>query len=863
MATMNIGKKRKNKPMICLTIHGHFYQPPRENPWSEQIEIQDSASPFHDWNQKINDQCYRPNSVSRVLNNAGRIIQIMNNYEHINFDIGPTLIQWIEAKDPHTYYRILAADKKSIKDNNGHGNGIAQVYNHIIMPLANKKDKITQIKWGMADFTHRFKRIPEGIWLAETAINKETAECLIAEGIKFTVLSPTQALKVRSFGKTEWADVSNSSIDPKKPYRIYLKDKNDKNISGKYLDVFFYDGPISQAVAFEHILKSASAFSNRLHTAIDHNRKPPQLINIGTDGESYGHHEAFGDMCLAYMFFKEIKNTEFTVTNYGNYLAMYPPTDEVVLKNWGGEGTAWSCAHGVGRWYRDCGCSTGAQEGWNQQWRAPLRQSLDLLRDHMIMIFEKESKGLVTNPWDTRDDYINVILNRSTSSIDSFLNRSKLKDLTEKEESKILKLLEGQRNALLMYTSCAWFFADISGIETVQVIKYAARAIQIYQEFTDIDLEKLFLSKLKEAESNLGNGNNGENIYVNWIKPHIISPQMIVNQFGINYLILQKFPKDEICLHSIKVLDKSFHPDEEIIEAENYNLIFLYIETTDKLTRETAKYFSYTVQLDFNNFRSYIKKISNHEDFNKCKTNALKIINQKGNATPYEIEQMCEDRYYTLKDIYMEESQELIQSILEQRTDAINESFINIYHHNIDLIGSAVSLGINLPVQLKFTAELSIEMMLLSELEKNRENFNFSAYEDAFELWRLAKRYKLTINNSKICRMLVKSLTNLMISLQKKYSFETTKDIRMLFKIAKEFDINLESMTAQNIMFELLLNVEKKTSKVINPEKNTREIEEINDMLSIAELLNFEVENYKKQISPFLEHLFNSPEYWP
>ena len=331
---------------IFLTIHGHFYQPPRENPWLEAIELQDSALPFHDWNERINKECYNPNSVSKIVDNRNRILDVVNNYEHMSFNFGPTLLSWMEHFAPLTYERIIKADIESVSEHSGHGNAMAQVYNHIIMPLANENDKQTQIKWGIRDFEYRFGRKPEGMWLAETAVDDETLRILEENGIKFTVLSPYQALKFRQEGDKDWQDVSWGNIDPARSYRYYIK-----SAPGKFIDLFFYDGAISRSVAFDELLKDGNKFIRRLKEGISDCRDYPQLINIATDGESYGHHTKFGDMALSYVLKIRAKDEGFKITNYAEYLDKYRSNCEVDIK----QASSWSCFHGVGRWKEDCG----------------------------------------------------------------------------------------------------------------------------------------------------------------------------------------------------------------------------------------------------------------------------------------------------------------------------------------------------------------------------------------------------------------------------------------------------------------------------------------------------------------------------
>jgi hypothetical protein len=326
-----------------FTIHGHFYQPPRENPWTDIIENQESAHPFHDWNDRIAHECYSPNGASRLLSPTGRIQDIVNNYEFMSFNIGPTLMSWIRKKTPETYQRIQEADRKSAERLNGHGNAIAQVYNHMIMPLATPADRITQIRWGIRDFEFHFNRKPEAIWLAETAINMDTIVDLIREGIRFTILSPTQAQSYRKIGETHWSDCSHTNIDTLRPYRIYPKDAEGKALCEGYLDIFFYHPSLSSAVGFEHLLRDANVFGKRILDVFDPKKTEPQLVNIGTDGESYGHHEPFGDMCAAWLYNKYAPDHNMVPVNYGWFLEKFPPQYEVTLKNMYGEGSAWSC----------------------------------------------------------------------------------------------------------------------------------------------------------------------------------------------------------------------------------------------------------------------------------------------------------------------------------------------------------------------------------------------------------------------------------------------------------------------------------------------------------------------------------------
>jgi alpha-amylase/alpha-mannosidase (GH57 family) len=370
--------------MRYVCIHCHFYQPPRENPWLEAIELQDSAYPYHDWNERITAESYAPNAFSRILDGTGKIAKIINNYSRISFNVGPTLLSWMEDKSPELYQAVLDADHESAESFSGHGSAIAQAYNHMIMPLANLRDKWTQVAWGIADFKRRFKRPPEGMWLPETAVDNESLDIMAQQGIKFTILAPYQCRRVRKIGGgARWREVPGGGIDPSRAYRVRL-------MAGRHIDVFFYDGPISRAVAFEGLLGNGEHFAGRLLSASSESRDWPELLHIATDGETYGHHHRYGEMALTYALQHLEEQDLAKLTNYGEYLALYPPTHEVEIY----ENTAWSCAHGVERWNSDCGCNSGRQ-GWNQAWRNPLRQALNWLRDRVSPLFEKKAGELV------------------------------------------------------------------------------------------------------------------------------------------------------------------------------------------------------------------------------------------------------------------------------------------------------------------------------------------------------------------------------------------------------------------------------------------------------------------------------------
>ena len=516
------------QPNKFICIHGHFYQPPRENAWLEVIEIQDSAHPYHDWNERISAECYNPNTASRILDKVGGVIKnITNNYSRISFNFGPTLLSWMELYDTETYQGILEADKESILRFGGHGSAIAQVYNHMILPLANRRDKETQVIWGIRDFENRFKRKPTGMWLAETAVDTESLEILVEQGITFTVLAPRQAKAIRKIGVTDWSDVNDQTIHTRRSYTCKLP-------SGKSITLFFYDGNISQSVAFNGLLNDGKAFAERLINTIDQNDSTTQLVHIATDGETYGHHHKHGEMALAFALDYIEKQEDVKLINYAAYATQFVPEYEAEII----EDSSWSCVHGVERWRNNCGCNSG-KEGYTQTWRKPLRDALDWLRDTLIILFEEEAKKIFRDPWEARNEYIKVVLKRSDETVNRFIKSQTLGEV-EISVNIALRLMELQRHAMLMYTSCGWFFDEISGIETVQVIQYACRAIQLSKQLTNQDLEAEFLLRLELAPSNVQTYENGANVYRKLVWPSKTN----LTRVGMHYAVSSIFEEE-------------------------------------------------------------------------------------------------------------------------------------------------------------------------------------------------------------------------------------------------------------------------------------------------------------------------------
>jgi alpha-amylase/alpha-mannosidase (GH57 family) len=488
---------------VC--IHGHFYQPPRENPFTGEVPEQPTAAPWHDWNARITEESYAANARARILGSEGEVLNEIDNYQRISFDFGPTLLSWLEKGDPDTYRAVIDADAASARHFGGHGSAMAQAYNHTILPLSNPRDKVTQVRWGIADFEHRFGRAPEGMWLPETAVDNDSLDVLAREGIRFTVLSPYQAAEIET-ADGSWAEVRDGSIDTRNPFQVELE-------HGRTITVFFYDGPLSREIAFERLLEDGNALAARLLGSIGDPGDDPRLAHVATDGETYGHHHRHGEMALAVALEAIEASSQATLTNYAEYMTAHPPTRKARVA----EDTSWSCAHGLERWRSDCGCKTGREPTGHQLWREPLRSALDWLRDELIEPFETRGGDLLLDPWQARDDYIAIVLGEPP---DRFLSDHARPGFDDAGRQRALGLLEIQEHAMLMYTSCGWFFDDISGLEAVFVLRHAGRVCELAREHIGVDLEPEFLARLEKAPSNL-EGVNGRVVYEREVSPFV------------------------------------------------------------------------------------------------------------------------------------------------------------------------------------------------------------------------------------------------------------------------------------------------------------------------------------------------------
>ena len=818
-----------------LTIHGHFYQPPRENPWLEAIELQDSALPFHDWNERICKECYNPNSVSRIVDNKNRILDIVNNYEYMSFNFGPTLLSWLEEYAPLTYERIIKADIESLTNHNGHGNALAQVYNHIIMPLANYHDKDTQVKWGIRDFEYRFGRKPEGMWLAETAVDDETLKVLVDNGIKFTVLSPYQALKMKKSTAKEWQDVSWGNIDPARSYKYTLKCDPTKSI-----DLFFYDGAISRSVAFDELLTDGNKFIKRLKEGVSEDRDYPQLINIATDGESYGHHTKFGDMALSYVLKIKAEDEGFKITNYAEYLDKYRSDYDVDIK----QASSWSCFHGVGRWKEDCGCSTGGHPGWNQKWREHLRNALDYLRDRLAEVFEQEGPNYFNKDvWDVRNAYIDVILDRTHSKIKAFQKEHFKSDLTEEEKVKGMELLEMQRQSLLMFTSCGWFFSEISGIETVQIMKYAARALQLVSGFTSENYEEKFLSVLSRAKSNIEEFGTGKDIYERFVKPSVVTSKQIACLWAVSSLYQEFEDEEDVYCYNVK------RNDYKRVSKGNSNFIVGNIEIRSRVTLQKSNLVFALMQYAGGDFHCAIKEFSNNHEYQDLKVSLIKTFM----VSPMtEIIRALDEKfgkeYFTLKDIFIEERKKILQILLKDTLTKFADTYREMYDLGKGSIYHMQNLGLEIPNEFKISAGYALSKRFNDLLENSDGFVEENIIQQIVDINYEAKKMNIEIDKSQTNNNFSKRIIVNLKRLTKSFEIQQANAIMELFEIIEKLDLQIDIAEAQNIYYNRIYHrigdiIGKDSTKTTE-----KELRFIHTLLAIGEHLNINVEFYRAKL---------------
>ncbi len=781
-----------SKRFVC--IHGHFYQPPRENPWLETVEIQDSAAPYHDWNERICAECYATNGAARIQNEKNQITRIVNNYARISFNVGPTLLSWLKEYAPRTHRMILDGERRSRRSYKGHSSAMAQVYNHMILPLASHRDRITQIRWGIADYQEHYGAPPEGMWLAETAADTESLELMAQHGIRFTILAPHQCKRIRPINKdsatqadASWTDTPAASVDTTRPYLVRLA-------SGVSIAVFFYNGPTSRAIAFEGLLNSGEAFAARLKAGFKEGSQP-QLVHVATDGESYGHHHKHGEMALAYALRLLEQDKTVKLTNYASYLALFPPEYECEIV----DNTSWSCVHGVERWRSNCGCSSG-RPGWDQAWRGPLRQALDELRDAVAPLTEQVGATLFRDVWAARDSYIHVILDRGEESQQRFFKEHQNHPLTASERVRALELMEMQRHAQLMYTSCGWFFDDISGIETVQVIAYAARVLQLAQDLFGEQaaaLEPAFIARLAEARSNVASAGNGARIY----KEKVSSLELGLEQVAAHYAISSVFSsfaeETELFCYRVQRISYDIYTSgrgrlalgrariASVITGEQQSYSYAVLHFGDQNITAAVKVYAGTDEQEFEAFAGQASEHVQRADFPEV----IRLI----------------DRYYghvdySLTSLFTDEQRRIVQLILNSTLWDIETSLTNIYEDHASLLHFLSQAGLPKPPGLVLAAGFAVNAGLRRALEADPID---QALLRSF--LQLAKADQVPLESTTLSYIADQRMKRVMVELQMSSgSLEMLERALTLANTLVELPFELNLWQAQNIWYEIL-----------------------------------------------------------
>ena len=728
MTTTTIATDTAAVAPIPVVLHAHFYQPPRENPWTDRVDREPSASPFHDWNERITSECYAAIAHARIFGGSDRIAGILNTYSALSFNVGPTLFAWLATHDPDTYRRIIEADKTSASRHGGHGGAIAQGYNHAILPLCNDRDRKTQIRWGIADFRHRFGREPEAMWLPETGCNVATAQALAEHGMRFIILAPRQAARARLGPSGAWKNVSNGSIDPRHPYRLRLP-------GGHSIVCFFYDGAAAHAFSFEATLDSSQSLANRLVSAAGSPFSPGQLVSVATDGETYGHHKRFAERALGYFIEKEAPNHGLELTNYGAFLEGATVAHEVELAAGpNGEGTAWSCAHGLGRWTRDCSCCMGHRPGWTQAWRAPLRAAFDRLRDHAASVFEDVGGELLKDPWSARDASIALILEPRTEVRDVFFAEHARRELSGRERVQALQLLEAQRMTQLMYTSCGWFFDDLSGLETVQVTKYAVMGAQLLERASGRPALPALIEALAEARSNLAEQGSGADIVRKHVLPQEVTPRTWLVRRASRLLFSDAPPSNHRSAFTIESLDS------EVLERGSHRLVLGRARVVLTRTEEPMELTYAATTIADREMHCGVVPFEGRGLYERVLAEAKTCFRRPSLA---EVIRLVDRHFgpecFSLRDLDAAARSEFIERMITGLIDRLGATYAFLYDEHRKTIEAIEATGVEVPRELRVIAEYTLARRFDAAMLDTSESVDPGPLRAAIAIGREAK----------------------------------------------------------------------------------------------------------------------------
>ena len=785
---------------VC--IHGHFYQPPRENPWLEEVETEDSAAPYHDWNERIAAECYRPNAWSRVLDDNGHITRIVNNYARISFNFGPTLLSWLDRCAPDVYEAVLSADRESRARFSGHGGAIAQPFHHVILPLSSRTEKETQIVWGIRDFEARFGRAPEGMWFPETAVDLETLGVAAEAGIRFTILSPYQATRFRAYGASRWTTPSPEGIPTTRAYRLRLP-------HGRSIALFFYNGPLASDLAFHGLLHSGTSFAERLAGAFDPDGgEEPQLSHVATDGETYGHHHRHGDMALAFALERLEGRSDLSLTNYGEFLERHPPTYEVEIH----APSSWSCAHGVERWRSDCGCNTGQHPDWNQGWRTPLREALNGLRDAVRPALETTAAGFFRDYRTARLAYVDLIRDRSEPRLSEFLDRHALRPLSPAETTQALSLLETERQIEQMFTSCGWFFDELSGIETVQVLRYAARAVQLAEEVLGRPCEAELLDRLAPARSNLPELGDGRAVYGRFVRTARIGLRNVCAHYALSSLF-EEYPE------TARLFCYTFRGSaRRVATAGTARLAVGQVEVSSDVTRESSHFTYGALHIGGHNLFGGVRPFRDEEAFQSTSSELLEAF-EGGNLpeTIRRVDTNFGEATYTLSLLFRDEQRKIVGLLFESMRDGVETSFRRIYESTAPILRYLADSGATAPTALGAAAEFYLNEQVRRALERQPPDVG----EVTVRLRELA-RMNLTVDSTSVGFTWARAAERLIeAAAQGSRDLGLVRSLRALVELAPAHAVQVDLSRVENLYFELARSLPELCAAHPGPEHST------------------------------------------
>jgi hypothetical protein len=622
------------------------------------------------------------------------------------------------------------------------------------------------------------------MWLAETAVDTETLEALAEAGLRFTILDTSQARRVRPLGGRAWRDVSGGRIDPSRAYEAKLP-------SGRRIALFFYDGPISRAVAFEGLLRKGEYLADRLAGAFSDARDWPQLVHIATDGETYGHHHRHGEMALAYAL-RHIEDQGLArLTNYGEFLERHPPTHQVEIL----EKTAWSCVHGVGRWWEDCGCNSGGHPQWNQAWRTPLRNALDWLRDELAPRFEGEAGKLLADPWKARDAYVDVILDRGAESRARFLESQRARELSAADETRVLQLMELQRHAQLMYTSCGWFFDELSGIETVQVIQYAGAALHLAGQLFGDGLEEGFRGRLAQAKSNLPEHGDGARIYDKWVKPAVVDLLKVGAHYAISSLFEGYPERMRLFSYSVRRQDQRVH------EAGRARLLLGQARFSSRVTQEHASLSYGVLHYGDHTVVAGVREFRGDEAFEEMAKDTSAAFDKADFPEAVRaMDRHFEGSNHSLKNLFRDEQRKLLRIILEATLEETTAVYRQVYDNHAPLMRFIGDLGVPLPRVLRTTAEFVLNGSL--RLQFQEETLDLDQVRSLIDA---AHREGVSLDEEGLSFDLRRSLERLMSDFHAEPDdLEALERLASLASLASSLPFEVDLARTQDLYWELL-----------------------------------------------------------